>query len=100
MFFTMSLHLLLSPSFLLILVYLSCFFFSSPRPIIRGAPNKSKAPRGGMERGERWGKEGTYRDHVHQGGLSRILEAHEGEFHLLLPEEAPEPRYDRLKEGG
>lgn len=32
-----------------------------------------------------------YRNHVDEGGLAGILEPHQGQLHLLLPEERLEP---------
>lgn len=33
----------------------------------------------------------THRDHIDEGGLARVLEPHQGQLHLLLPEERLEP---------
>lgn len=33
----------------------------------------------------------SYRDHVDEGGLAGVLQPHQGELHLLLPKERPEP---------
>lgn len=38
------------------------------------------------------------RDHVDEGGLARILQAHQCELHLLLPEEGLEPVQQLVKQ--
>ena len=39
-----------------------------------------------------------YRDDVDKSGLARVLKAHKGELHLLLPEQALDPVDDRVEE--
>lgn len=41
----------------------------------------------------------AYRQHGEQRGLARVLQPHQGQLHLLLPEERPEPVQQLVKEG-
>lgn len=41
----------------------------------------------------------AYRYHVDKGGLPRVLQPHQGQLHLLLPEERLEPVEQLINEG-
>lgn len=69
----------------------------SPLDIVLTPLNKMKRGRGEFGGIVRY-QGGTYRYHIDQGGFSRVLEPHQGQFHLLLPEQAPEPAQDGLQE--
>jgi len=47
-----------------------------------------------------WKRRKTYSQDIDKGGLSRVLEAHQGEFHLLLPKQAAQPVQKLLHKSG
>lgn len=67
-----------------------------PLQTVDGLPDTDAAPPAGLSSSSGGGA--SYRDHVDERGLPRVLQAHQRQLHLLLPEQGAEPVQEPVDE--